>query len=364
MTNRDKLTEKCIHCGRCTSVCEFLTKYGLDLDGFNSREDLAYSCYLCGDCKRVCPVDIDGREISLIMRDEKVSENKGKTDSGYGLVKLEKRNYKFKSYKKSKGKSVLYPGCNFLSFYPKTSDKLIEMLSERGIGVIFDCCTKPISELGLESDSVSSVDLLNKHILENNIEELIMVCPNCYYFLKDKINAKCISIYKKLDELGLGKKLETHKKTVERTDTDIDTNIDIDKDIDTHTDADKEIDMHSDADLERGSVYIPCPDRTTNELYWDLNIFTDIESYRKAEAQCCGLGGLAIVKEPELSEKMNKKLRDSEGKIHTYCATCAGNINNKSPGKAVHFLTEILDINEESSRGLKTVFNRSKYKYK
>lgn len=32
-----------------------------------------------------------------------------------------------------------------------------------------------------------------------------MLCPNCYYFLRNKIDAKVVSIYKKLDELNLGK---------------------------------------------------------------------------------------------------------------------------------------------------------------
>ena len=38
-----------------------------------------------------------------------------------------------------------------------------------------------------------------------NIEEIIVVCPNCYYFLGDKLDVKIVTIYEKLKELNLGK---------------------------------------------------------------------------------------------------------------------------------------------------------------
>ncbi len=341
MKKYDNLTDKCIHCGKCTSVCEFLTKYNLDLDGFNGKKDLAYSCFLCGDCRRVCPVDIDGREISLVMRKDILNKNSGKTAPSFNLLKLEKNSYKFKNYRRAVGKSVLFPGCNFLSFYPETSEKLIDLMKENGIGAMFDCCSKPISEIGLDDDSSSSVDFINRYIAENQIEELIMVCPNCYYFLKNRIDAKCITIYEKLNELGLGKKIEY--ESIRDKGHGLKENLQTDS---------------------QNYIYIPCPDRDSRKLYKDLTAFMDMEKYKLADAQCCGLGGLAKAKEPGISNDMSEKFSEFSGTVYSYCATCAGNINLKTPGKSQHVLTKILGTEEASSKGIATVFNRAKYKFK
>ena len=36
------------------------------------------------------------------------------------------------------------------------------------------------------------------------MEEVVTLCPNCYHFLKDRISVELTTIYKKLEELGLG----------------------------------------------------------------------------------------------------------------------------------------------------------------
>ena len=40
MSNADKLTENCIHCGLCTRKCAFLQKYKLDLQSFAEHPEL------------------------------------------------------------------------------------------------------------------------------------------------------------------------------------------------------------------------------------------------------------------------------------------------------------------------------------
>ena len=156
----------CIHCQKCTKNCDFLKKYDMDLDDFSSRDDLAYHCFLCGKCKEVCPKDIDGREIALKMRKKHIRKsNNLLKDKDNTLLLKEKNPYKFANYKYSNKKSVLFPGCNFISFYPRTSENLIGLLKKHDIGAILDCCQKPIDELGLEDDA-------NKNLqnLKNSIE--------------------------------------------------------------------------------------------------------------------------------------------------------------------------------------------------
>lgn len=62
------------------------------------------------------------------------------------MLLLEKKNYIFRNERHMTGKSVLFPGCNF-PCYPSYQ---CQILSQVDMGVLFDCCGKPVSELGLK----------------------------------------------------------------------------------------------------------------------------------------------------------------------------------------------------------------------
>ena len=323
---KDK-TQTCIHCNLCTKNCDFLKKYNMDLEEFSKREDLAYNCFLCGKCKTVCPKDIDGKEIALSMRKEQVKRNNNViADKDYNMLLKEKNPYIFANYKNSNKKSVLFPGCNFVSFFPKTEKELMNKLKKYDIGVIFDCCQKPIEELGLNEDAERNLQSLKNKIKEANIEEIIVVCPNCYYFLGQKLDVKIITIYEKLKELNLGQSIK-------------DENI---------------------------PIYYPCPDRE------DKLFFKSIEPFIKGKiknsfkgTQCCGLGGCASSKESEISTKFAKSVSlAGEEKLFTYCASCVGNFKRKGFLNSYHILPLILDVKEEVPLGMKSLFNRASFKFK
>lgn len=323
---KDK-TQTCIHCNLCTKNCDFLKKYNMDLEEFSKREDLAYNCFLCGKCKTVCPKDIDGKEIALSMRKEQVKRNNNViADKDYNMLLKEKNPYIFANYKNSNKKSVLFPGCNFISFFPKTGKELMDKLKKYDIGVIFDCCQKPIDELGLNEDAERNLQSLKNKIKEANIEEIIVVCPNCYYFLGQKLDVKIITIYEKLKELNLGQSIK-------------DENI---------------------------PTYYPCPDRE------DKLFFKSIEPFIKGkiknsfkDTQCCGLGGCASSKESEISTKFAKSVSlAGEEKLFTYCASCVGNFKRKGFSNSYHILPLILDVKEEVPLGMKSLFNRASFKFK
>lgn len=139
----------CIHCNKCVKKCDFLTKYNMDLHEFSKRDDLAYNCFLCNDCKIVCPKDIDGSKISLALRNS--WKDKNYIEKKYKALLFEKKNYIFKNYKHSNTKSILFPGCNFSSFYPNAVKKIADIFrKEYNIGIAFDCCGKPIAELEIK----------------------------------------------------------------------------------------------------------------------------------------------------------------------------------------------------------------------
>lgn len=325
MGNKEKTTDssKCTHCHLCQKNCLFLEKYGLDIGDTEKLNELLYHCFLCGKCTEVCPEGIDGREIILNMRQKQVADNAGKVkEKGYQMLIQEKKNYIFKNYQDF-AKSVLFPGCNFPSYFPKTTKYLAKLLKEKaGIGTVFDCCGKPIAELGMKPEEERIIRQMEETFAGKQIEELIMVCPNCYDFLKPRLkNVRIVSIYEKLQELGIGQKIE-----------------------------------------EKLSVFPPCPDRKSGEILEQIRPFLKEEPEIVKEAQCCGLGGCAGGKESDLAEKMAAKVRERGQNICTYCASCSGSFARKGFTETEHVLLKILGVEEQPDTA-KSMVNRAKTKY-
>lgn len=322
--NKEDAAKACIHCNSCRTHCTFLDKYEVDIGTVNRFSDLAYHCFLCGTCTKVCPKGIDGRAVILEMRREQVRAAGGKLrEKGYRMLLKEKQDYAFKNYRHVAAGSVLFPGCNFPSFYPETTKMLIHTLQEAaGINVVFDCCAKPVAELGLEEQALASVRRMEEKLCKAKVEELIMVCPNCYYFLKNRIGIKVTSIYEKLHELQIGKQIA--------------------------------------GDC---SLFLPCPDREERRWLAQLTPFVNGTCTPIEGTQCCGLGGCAGKKEPELARDMAQKLlAKGYEQIYTYCASCSGNLRRNGHEQAPHILTGILGSSEQADID-KSIVNRMKMKY-
>ena len=307
----DRKTHKekdCISCGRCKQNCEFLTKYNIDFSNIDALNQLAYHCMLCGKCTEVCPLGIDGRERILNIRNRQVEEQNGKL-KGYQFLRFEKNNYKYKNYKKANKKSVLFMGCNYPSLFPKTAKKLIDLLAEYDIGVVSDCCGKPIAELGLAKETHSIMTNLNCNFQKHDMEEIIVVCPNCYYFLKNKIKIPIITIYEKLQQLGI-------------------INI-------------------SDFITNDSQIYIPCPDRQERIFLHDIEQITKTSISEVTGIQCCGLGGVAAAKEPQFTKILAEKLNKTNKTTYVYCASCAGSFHRNSVRNVTHILNVMIGSDEQ-----------------
>lgn len=325
MNNRNKTdVSACVHCHVCRKHCVFLEKYKLDIGDSEQLEKLAYHCFLCGKCSEVCPKGIDGREIILQMRQKKVRQA-GKTprEKGYGMLLLEKKNYLFSNYRNMSGKSVLFPGCNFPSFYPETTIYLAQLLKQSfGIGTVFDCCGKPISELGMKEQEETILGRIEEKFVRAGVEEVILLCPNCYAFLKPRLSIRVVHIYEKLRELGIGGNIE-----------------------------------------EDVLLFLPCPDRERQEMLADIGYFLKKKPRIIQNVQCCGLGGCAGGKEPDLARQMADRLEvDKQEMLYTYCASCAGNFTRKGYQNTEHILLKILGVTE-SVDAKKSLWNRMRMKY-
>ncbi len=311
----------CIHCHICQEHCGFLKKYQLDLGDIERFQELSYHCFLCGACASVCPKNIDGRETALALRRRQVREVGGRLkEKGYGVLLLEKRRYLFSNYKNSGSESVLFPGCNFPSFYPRTTRYLAELLRrEAGMGIVFDCCGKPVAELGLEAEEKRILSDLNRRLVNTGTKEIVALCPNCYHFLKGKLSIPVVGIYEKLQSLGLGAVIENAP-----------------------------------------AVFMPCPDREKRELFLQIQAFSGQALRQTDDCQCCGLGGCASGKEKELADSMCQVIR-KEKPVMTYCASCSGSLVRKGCQDVEHALVKILGTGEKPDTG-HSLFNRMKFK--
>ena len=321
-----KLTENCIHCGCCTGVCGFLKKYQMDLQGFSEHPELAYHCFLCSDCYHVCPRDINGRDVALQHRRNRVEDNGGRiAEKGYTALIAEKKDYLFRNEKKADKRSVLFPGCNFPSFFPETTAYLVNLLKDKAdIGVLYDCCGKPLSELGLVKEDRQGLAALKQRLEKLGVEELIVLCPNCYHFLQTRLDIPVVSVYEKLRELELGDMI------VE----------------------------------EQVNLFVPCPDKESQSLEKTILPFIAGQWKNIQGIQCCGLGGCAAGKEPEISDSFASKLNDKNlPNVYTYCASCAGKLRRSGVQNVHHVLVDILGTGEQPELTMKSLWNRAKCRF-
>ena len=317
---------KCIHCHKCRDNCGFLAKYGIDIGDTDKLRGLAYHCFLCGNCTEVCPVDIDGRQIILDMRRETASGDKlNEINKTYrGLIR-EKKNYLYRNWRHVTGGCIYFPGCNFPSMYPKTNTLISKKLAEHGIGTVYECCGKPIAELGMESDEERILSEIRKRIEEEQITEIVTACPNCRGFFGERLGVKITGIFAKFSELGLGRKI--------------------------------------DGDVR---IYVPCPDRKEKLWIDEIRPFVSGEISFVGGVQCCGLGGSAIVKEPELADGFVDVLKEQcgdGGGVYTYCASCIGRFRRSRAVGAGHLLAKVTGT-EERADTAKSYVNRVLTKFK
>lgn len=319
--------EDCVQCGLCTKHCLFLNKYNINLKELQEKPELAYHCFLCGACKEICPKDIDGKEIALENRRKLVEKGGGKLpDNSYDGLLLEKSPYKFANYRHANKKAVFFTGCNFPSFFPETTDKLVEEFKKHDVGVVYDCCGKPIEELGLVEEAAGIIEKINKKLKDAGVEQVVMACPNCYYFLKGRLDVAIISVYEKMKELGIGKSFQK----------------------------------------ERIPMYYPCPDRKYKKIAEDMGAFLHGEVVDAfPDVQCCGLGGCAAGKESDVAQAMTDKVKkSSEKELYTYCASCICSFRRRGYEDAKHILPILMGVDEKVPLGKTPILNRAKCKFK
>ena len=190
------------------------------------------------------------------------------------------------------------------------------------MGVLFDCCGKPIAELGLNEEE--GLTALKQRLSSLGVEEVVVLCPNCYHYLKPRLETPVVSIYEKLRELGLGQPIRE----------------------------------------EIGYLFVPCPDKASRELETTLRPFLEGQWEDVPDIPCCGLGGCAAGKEPEIAASFSAELsRRDYPNVYTYCASCAGRLSRGGVAKVHHVLVDILGTGERPELTVKSLWNRAKFRF-
>ncbi|CZE46676.1 (Fe-S)-binding protein [Campylobacter geochelonis] len=304
-TTQNSVSE-CINCSLCTKNCEFLDKFELDLSSFAKNSDLAYNCFLCDKCYEVCPKDIKGSEVSLNLRLQKPRKFK--------LLEFKKEPYLFENNSEKISTELFFFGCNFVGYFPKTSKKIIEIFEKEGVDFSIDCCGKPLFEAGLGAEK--RLIYLNELFKKKKTKRLITACPNCYHFLKPRLDIKVSSLYEKLDEMGL---LSTFSNEID--------------------------------------LFFPCPERANYEIYSHFKDKLPNAKNTFSDVNCCGAGGLAMSNEPEVAQNGVSKVLAKSNQPYTYCATCSGRFGASSR----HISSLFLGVDEKTNKHY--ALNVLKFKY-
>lgn len=286
----EEVRQKCIDCSKCTKNCPFLTKYDINLKDFTMRGDLAFSCFLCKKCESVCPVDLKGAKISMILRKE---------NPKFKSVKNQKENYIFKNNSDKKTDDLLYLGCNFPVFYPKTTKYLIDLFEKEGFDFSIDCCNLPSDFTGYDNDYL---DRFEKQLSEKNVKRVVCVCPNCFHKFYKNLSVEVITIFKWLDERNLIQ--------------------DIDEEV---------------------NVFFPCSDRYNHVIFKDIKKHITGYNDKYKSTNCCGAGGIASKSEKEISAQMKNSIENET--MYTYCATCSSKFIEKND--VHHFASKMVGIDEK-----------------
>lgn len=305
--------DNCINCKKCYNACPMMKEYSDSPKELMKKivaekrvdKNIPYSCNFCEVCNLKCPQNIKIKDMFYNMRSDIFNNNKNSLKKlGYNTVKFHQANsfspVFSKSFMNKESKKVFFSGCSLLSYSPELVSKTYEYLKGyiNNISIAFQCCGKPTISMG-DSDTFKKYysrvdDLLKK----NNIEEVIVACPNCFSTIKQYSKSiKVTTIWEVINEYSVPKNLINH---------------------------------YEDLDIEF-SLHDPCPIRYEYKIHDDVreilkSLGIKIVEFDKnrENSECCGSGGMVRVTNPSLSLAQTNK-RANEAKTDTiisYCESC------------------------------------------
>ena len=97
--------------------------------------------------------------------------------------------------------TCFFPGCTLMTYAPELTRAVYAQLQKSCdcMGMVGECCGKPLSLLG---SAKSGSDGLIERLKKQQVRELIVACPGCYYELKDFLATADIGVRTVYEALG------------------------------------------------------------------------------------------------------------------------------------------------------------------
>lgn len=222
---------------------------------------------------------------------------------------VEKSHYPFKAYPNGPCRELLFCGCALPSQFPRTTDALAAACRAHGMGVAFDCCGKPLSDWGEERAAARVAAALGRRLARLGCERLVIACPNCLSYLRDRLDVACVSVYEAM--LGWGDVARVR--------------------------------------LDPGVLFVPCPDRAGRSIEGLVRALADLSDVATLRGvPCCGLRSEAAARGREFVDRCDACIFAAAGKavIYTYCASCLGQFARQGRGRVRHVLSALLGVDE------------------
>lgn len=231
-------------------------------------------------------------------------------------------NEALKNYRHVNSNRVFFPGCSFMSYFPNTTNEIsIKLKEDFGISTVYDCCTKNVALLKDKNEFVSCMGKVNKRFEDNDITEVIVLCPNCYHHLSRLEGIKVSMIYE-------------------------------------HEDIMKSLIIPEEMEKIEGYLFVPCPDKASRDIYKHVVKYIDIDKLEELDRiYCCGAG--LRDKTKEKLQKIGDKFAKCDKTIYVYCASCRGVIF-KSNNNVKHIMCALMGSDEKVNPGIDSFKNRVK----
>jgi Fe-S oxidoreductase len=216
--------------------------------------------------------------------------------------------------------SLFVPGCTLSIVSAPLVGVVYDWLTERGLvdGIMLKCCGKVLKSSALPQEHEAYNGMLAATLVAQGVRRIITACPNCYLAYKKLVpNTEVLALSEVLLDEGLR--------------------------------------------LPSGFANVPtcvhdsCPDRMHGTFAKSVRAIlagTLLEmEHTGAYSQCCGLGKMLAIANPELSIKLNKARRQEFAatgatRLVTYCANCtlAFQPTPDDPIHAWHYLELLFDV--------------------
>ncbi len=258
------------------------------------------------------------------------------------LTVFEKTNYLFKNWRHAAAGTVVFPGCGFMSFFPKTLRALEAALSRvPGVGFAYDCCGLPLAGLASEDAARRELVRVDARLSHAGAREVVALCPNCAAAFEGALSCGVSTIYAKLHELAREGLVSV--RAIEPP----------------------------------GAVFVPCPDREAQSWLSDLKPFLGPGVFPSSCSMCCGaafeLGNPAAsdVAAMRVLAAIARECAErgiADPVAYVYCASCAGKLERARRGcadeasrrvRVIHALSALLGVDERPSVSA-SVFNRAR----